>query len=89
LAGAAVAGAVFAVLGLVTAGFALAAPAGGVLACVAAAGDAAAWGVRRPTGSFGSLPYPINATFAATVAASATARIKPTRTNLSLELIMT
>ena len=57
-------------------------------AVVLVAGVAAAsCGVKRPTGSCRGLAYPTSATLAATVAATATAAIKPMRTHVSLRFI--
>ena len=61
-----------------------------VLGAVLVAGVAAAsCGVKRPTGSCRGLAYPTSATLAATVAATATAVIKPMRTHVSLRFIAT
>ena len=62
----------------------------GAVVLVGAAGVAVtSWGVKRPTGSFRGLAYPTSATLAATVAATATAVIKPMRTHVSLRFIAT
>ena len=59
-----------------------------LLVLVDAAGVAVgSCGVKRPTGSCRGLAYPTSATLAATVAATATAAIKPMRTHVSLRFI--